>query len=177
MSHLLAVALTIPLLFGQIEVDAAELDAAPERYDGRTVVITGEVIGDYGIRADVVWIHVNTDIYASQPLQDRSDAVGSNQGIGVRYPRDLHDATWGEPGSYGTQGPILRVEGVFHYNDTATSGETFVEATSIELVQASRTGVVRESETGIWIAAILSAVTGIALYASAWLRRRRRPLT
>ncbi len=135
------------------------------------------MIGDYGIRSDVVWIQVNTDVYVSLPLQDRRDAVGSNQGIGVRYPLRLHDDSWGQPGSYGVQGPIIRVEGVFRYNDSETSGETFVDATSIDLVQPSRTGVVRESETGIWVAAIVTSVAGIALYGSAWLRRRRRPLT
>ena len=172
MIRLAAAAFLVPVLMAQVEVDVTELDTHPERYEGATIVITGEVIGDYGIRSDVVWVQLNTDVYASRPLRTRDDAVGSNVGIGVRYPRSLHDPGWGPPGGYGNQGPILRVEGVFRFNDDRESGETFVDATAIQVISPARTLDTREPDRAMWITGAIAALMGVGLYAAARLRRR-----
>lgn len=164
--------LLAPMVMAQVEVDVTDLDTHPDQYEGTRVVITGEVVGDYGIRSDVVWIQLNTDVYADTPLRTRDDAVGSNVGIGVRYPRALHNEEWGPPGGYGVRGPILRVEGVFRYNDDEESGETFIDADTIEVMSPSLSMGLRDPDIAMWIAAIIAALGGAALYGSARLRRR-----
>ena len=114
------------------DIPAGELDANPDRYDGRELTVTGEVVGDYGVRADAVWVQLNDDPYVSRPLLERARPTGTNTSIAVRMPLELFDhVTWGDPGRYGTRGPILRFTGVFHHNDTDRGGETYVEASGV----------------------------------------------
>lgn len=175
MIRLATLIISVPLLIGQVEASVADLEADPTAYDGHTVSMIGEVVGDYGIRSDVVWIQLNTDAYATDPLLSRDDAAGSNQGIGVRYPRALHDERWGEPGGYGVRGPLVEVVGTFRYNDDETSGETFIDAREISLVEPSHPIDRREPDRSMWIAAIAAALAGAASYGTAQLRRRRHP--
>ena len=162
----------IPLLTAQVEVDVQDLDENPEAYHGEIVVITGEVVGDYGLRADNVWIQLNTDAYAESPLTSRKDAIGGNAGMGVRYPRSLHDSAWGEPGGYGVQGPIVRVIGVFRYHDAIESGETFVEASSIELVSPAQQVEIPTADPLVWILSVAFGLAGGVSYVSARVRNR-----
>jgi hypothetical protein len=172
MMRLVVWVMLVPLLTAQAEVDVQDLDENPEAYHGEVVSITGEVVGDYGIRADIVWIQLNSDAYSDTPLTSREDAVGTNAGMGVRYPRSLHDPAWGEPGGYRTRGPIVRVVGVFRYHDAVESGETFVDASHIELVSPAQPIEVPEAEPLTWIVALGLGLAGGVLYVSARLNRR-----
>jgi hypothetical protein len=122
-----------------IEVSVAQLERAPAEWNGREVEITGEVVGDYGIRRSEVWIQVNDDDYVYRPLLETGEPAGSNSGIGVRLSPDLVDVErWGPPGGYRTRGPVVRIAGVFRYAWAEEGGDTFIEAVGVTLVEPAR---------------------------------------
>lgn len=153
-------------------VTVAELDAEPQVWTGREVVVTGEIVGDYSARSDVVWVQLNNDDYVIAPLAERGSPSGVNSGIGVRIPATLFDDAWGAPGGYDVRGPILEVEAVFRYNSADDQGETFLDATAIRLIEQARPIEHRPASTS-------RALTGAALTVAAaalwWVRRRRSP--
>lgn len=153
-------------------VSVAELDAEPEVWTGRDVVVTGEIVGDYSPRSDVVWVQLNDDAYVMEPLAERGAPSGVNNGIGVRIPADLFDEAWGRPGGYDVRGPILEVEAVFRYNSPEDQGETFLDATSIRLLDPARP--IDQPPASATRAAIGAALTAAAA-ALWWVRRRRSP--
>jgi len=155
-----------------VAVSVAELDTDPETWNGRHVVVTGEIVGDYSIRADVVWVQLNDDDYAETPLAEREEPSGGNIGIGVRMPLDAFDDSWGPAGGYGIRGPIVEVEAVFRYNSPDDQGETFLDATSVEMAEPSRPIEPRPgSPLGASIGVLL-ALSGAALW---WFGRERHP--
>lgn len=119
-------------------VPVSELDGEPDAWDGREVTVTGEVIGDYSVRGDVVWFQLNDDPYAAVPLGERNLPAGGNIGIGVRVPSELWDPDWGGPGRYGVRGPIVEIKGRFLHNSPADQGETFIDGHTAVLVEPSR---------------------------------------
>jgi hypothetical protein len=136
---LAAVILLVPALPAAARtVQVSDLDTDPARYAGQEVTIRGEIVGDYGIRSDVVWVQVNDDPYVDRPFREHAELAGGNVGIGVRIPAALFHESWGTPGGYLVRGPIVLVTGTFRYNDPSTGGETFVDASVIDLVEASR---------------------------------------
>lgn len=163
--------LAIPAL-AQISVEVSDLDDRPGDFAGETVEIEGEIVGDYGIRDDVVWFQVNDDPYVTAPLGETGELHGSNVGIGVLLPRSLFDESWGSPGSHKTRGPIVRITGIFRYNDPATGGETFVDARAVDLIEHPRplptAGFnVLAAMSGVGLAAV-----GILALAAARFRRK-----
>lgn len=128
--------LTVPALAESVSI--TELDADPGRFDGTTVTITGEVIGDYGHASDVVWIQLNDDAYALSPLAETGALQGTNTGLGVRLVPSLYSDDWGKPGRSGMRGPLLEITGTFKYNSDDDQGETFIDAESIVLIEPAR---------------------------------------
>ena len=119
----------------------SEVDEDPRTYDGRTVVITGELVGDFGRREGQVWTQVNDDVYGQLPLREGGTLTGGNVGMAVAIDAALFDDVLGRkagPGGYRTRGPLVEVTGVFHYHDVARSGETWLEATSLTLIEPDR---------------------------------------
>lgn len=116
-------------------VEVAELVSEPSRWDGHAVTLTGEVVGDYGIRGEVVWAQVNDDPYVEAPIPAGGARRGGNVGIGVRFPREVYDESWGEPGGPSGRGPVLEISGVFHHNDPSEGGDTYVGAETARLVE------------------------------------------
>jgi hypothetical protein len=153
-------------------ISTSDLDADPAAFDGRMVTVTGEIVGDYGRRSNVVWVQVNDDEYRDHPLVETGQLTGQNSGVGVRIPNELFDESWGSPGGYRTRGPIIEVTGIFRYADVDTGGDTFIEAAFIDLVEASRP---LDVPTADWA---LTAVSAVALAAGAamWGRARWRRL-
>lgn len=153
-------------------VEVAELDRDPTEWEGRQVTVRGELVGDYSARDEVVWVQLNDDAYADTPLLERSSPAGANAGIGVRMPTELFDPdTWGAPGRYGRHGPIVEVTGTFVYNEPV-SGDTFVDATGVELIEPAR-DIDLPVPVGTWIAALVVLVIGVALGIAAVHRQRR----
>lgn len=153
-------------------VPVSELDENPTAYAGRMVTIEGEIVGDYGIRDDVVWCQVNDDPYVDAPLAETGRLAGTNIGIGVRLPRASFDDGWGQPGSSDTRGPVVRVTGTFRYNDPEESGETFLEARQVELVEPSRPFEQGPSPAWPAVTGGVLIVTGAGLFFGVrWSRR------
>lgn len=154
------------------EVSAGELDAAPDGWNGLEVTVVGEVVGDYSVRKEWVWVQLNDDPYVSEPLSESGRLQGANVSVGVRLPSDLFSETWGPPGSYRVRGPVLAVTGVFRYADPATGGETFVDATEVELLEPALALEAPPSEMGLLFAAVAMMAFGGGL----WGRARWRLL-
>lgn len=151
-------------------VPVSELDGEPDTWDGREVTVTGEIIGDYSVRGDVLWFQLNDDAYATVPLAERDAPAGGNIGIGVRLPRDLWQSDWGDPGRYGTRGPLVEVTGMFRHNSPTDQGETFIEAHTATLVEAGRPVEPAPASPAPAIVGLVFGAIGIVLY-----RLGRRP--
>ena len=152
-------------------VGTAELDAEPERFDDREVTIRGEIIGDYGYRADDIWIQINDDTYADTPLLERGEPSGTNTGIGVRLPTGTVDEAWGPPGGYRVRGPIVEVTGVFHHADPERGGDTYMDATAVRLIEPARPIAVPGADPVLLAMAAFMVILGGGLWARARWRK------
>ncbi len=120
-------------------VDVSDLDQNPQLFNGQVVTLEGELIGDYGIRGDEVWVQLNDDPYTENPIPGGGAPAGGNQGIGLRIPIEIFDPeVWGPPGSVRYRGPLVQVVGEFRYHAADASGETFVQVADITLLDPAR---------------------------------------
>ncbi|MCL1593919.1 MAG: hypothetical protein M3132_06160 [Actinomycetia bacterium] len=107
-------------------------------YDGQEIVIVGELIGDFGFRRDGwMWTQLNDDSYAEAPVVEGGALTGPNSGIAVRMPTEM-GRPLDAPGRYRTVGPVVEATGIWKYHDASRAGETFLEVTSIRVVQPGR---------------------------------------
>jgi hypothetical protein len=167
----LVVVVSLALQAQADHVTVTELDLDPRRWTGAEVTVVGELVGDYSPRRRaVVWVQLNDDGYARAPLLETGERAGTNTGIGVRMPAELFDPeAWGPPGRFGMRGPIVEVTGTFHHNDPV-SGETFVEAREVVLVEPARPLEEPVPTTALALGAAVLA-TGLALGLAAVRRR------
>ena len=94
-----------------------ELVNGSKTFDGQSVVIRGEAIGQVMSRGDFAWVNVE-------------DATGQ---IGVWL--SLEEAgKIGSLGNYHTKGDIVQVEGIFARADTRLQGETAVRAQTVTII-------------------------------------------
>jgi len=127
---------TAPAAAADRIVPVDELLRAPARYDGATVTVEGELVGDYGYRrTGMMWTQLNDDSYAHEPLVDGGALTGSNAGIGVRMPAAVA-APLSPPGGYRLRGPIVRATGQWKFHDPDRQGETYLDVSSIEIVES-----------------------------------------
>ncbi|MGF1667372.1 MAG: hypothetical protein ACFCVC_14005 [Acidimicrobiia bacterium] len=166
------IATSMALPAAAAEISIAELDAEAPNWSGLEVTIEGEIIGDYSIRGDEVWVQVNDDAYVEDPLLETGRLAGGNVGMGVRMPSEVFSTEWGAPGGYQTRGPVVRVTGTFRYLDPDTGGDTFVDAASVVLVEPARRLEPPPAEMDL----LAAAVAMIALGAGMWARARWRLL-
>ncbi len=121
-----------------IDVDVVALIEDGANFDGQTVTVTGELVGDYGSRRDgTTWTQLNQDPYARSPVSEGGDLAGSNVGIGVRIPTDLV-VDLDPPGRYRMVGPTVEVTGTWRFHDPQRSGESYLDVTSLVTVEAGR---------------------------------------
>ncbi|MDH3463741.1 MAG: hypothetical protein OEM32_08980 [Acidimicrobiia bacterium] len=151
------------------EVTVTQLDALPGNYRDEEVALVGEIVGDYALQATQVWIQVNTDPYAAAPLLE-AGLAGTNSGIGVLIARDGFDEGWGEPGGYENRGPIVRVIGIFRYNDHTEMGESYIEAATVELIEPARP---LRAASGVFPAAIGAGLILLAAFLRQVIGTRR----
>lgn len=151
-------------------VEVAELDAEAEEWAGRRVTIVGELIGDYSPRSNAVWVQLNDDPYVDAPFVETDRLAGLNVGIGVRMPLDAFDPDrWGPPGGYRTRGPVVEVTGTFLSGGPEQSGDTFVQAESVRLLEASRELPNRGPDLAAIILGGVATAAGLGLLArSRW---------
>ncbi len=152
-----------------VQVTVADLLADPETYE--VVVVQGELVGDFGRRSDgTVWAQLNGDAYAESPLLEGGSLVGANVGIGVRIPADVWPSL-DRPGGYRYRGPIVELQGTWRYHDPARGGETYLDVTGLELLEAARP----LAESMNWLPLGLGAgLLALALGVGLATRRRRR---
>ncbi|MFU2158178.1 hypothetical protein [Caldisericum sp. AR60] len=103
----------------------ADLIFNAQKYDGKTVLIQGEVVGDVMERSDGVWLNV-----------DDKGAV-----IGVFLPYEIFkQVKITYTGDYKHVGDTILVEGIFHRTWAQHNGEKSIEGTNIRVVTVGREG-------------------------------------
>jgi len=120
------------------DVTVADLLVDGAVYDGQTISVVGELIGDYGFRRDgSAWSQLNGDTYATAPLLEGGRPNGSNVGIGVRVPAAIIEDL-DPPGDYHHRGPLVRATGTWRYHDEDRGGETYLDAVNLEVLEQGR---------------------------------------
>ena len=119
-------------------VGLVEVLADPTVYNGQTIAVEGELVGDYGFRRDgFMWTQLNDDSYARDALVDGGPRTGSNVGVGLRMPTEMAEGL--DPaGGYRLEGPFVRVIGVWRYHDEERTGESFIDAESVVTLEQGR---------------------------------------
>jgi len=150
----------------------ADLLQDPRSFEG-DIVVVGELIGDYGFRADgFMWTQLNDDSYAVAPLLAGGERTGGNVGVAVRIP-EVIGRTLGPVGGYRRRGPLVRVSGVWKYHDPARGGESYIDVVGLEIIEPSRP--LTESGNPLTAAIGLLLLVAAALYRSR-IRHRRDSL-
>lgn len=117
----------------------------PSTYDGKSVTVTGEVIGEVLYAPGGVWLNILTE-------------RGINIGIFCAQKNQVQEVT--RYGSYTHRGDRIRVEGVF-YSDCPQHSERDIHAHTISVVEPGgiRTDAVsRQKKT---LAIILTGICGM----------------
>lgn len=108
------------LCFAQ-PVSSIELINNAKQHDGKTVVYTGEIIGDIMVRGDYAWINLN----------DGKNAIGV--WIDKGLTKDI-----AYTGSYKFQGDIIEVNGIFHRACLQHGGDLDIHAQSLIKIAAGQ---------------------------------------
>lgn len=149
------------------EVTVSQLVTQSEELDGVTVVVEGELIGDYGFRDDgTMWTQLNGDSYAQVPLLQSRRPAGGNIGVGVSMPAELAKGL-GPPGGYRNRGPLVQVTGVWLHHSDDRRGESFLQVETLEVLEP---GIPLHEPANGWTIAI-----GLVLLAAAALVWATRP--
>lgn len=120
------------------EVEVSQLVGSASDFEDVQVIVEGELVGDYGERNDgSVWSQLNGDPYVDSPLREGGKLAGANVGIGVRIPGS-QAVGLDPPGGYRYRGPVVRLTGTWKYHDPARQGESYLEVSSLEVVQPGR---------------------------------------
>jgi hypothetical protein len=88
-------------------------------------------------------------------------------------PIEQFEEGWGPAGRYRMRGPIVQVTGVFRYHDEATFGETFVDATTVTLLDPARE-TPGEQNLATWVVGFVLAAAGAGTWRFARVRNRNR---
>ncbi len=116
------------------DVTVADLVNQAEEMQGSVVVI-GELIGDYGHRSDAIWSQLNGDSYVFDPVLDGGRLTGGNVGVAVRIPLSILKEFDSDPGGYRVRGPVVEVMGVWKFHDPERGGESYIDVTSLVIVE------------------------------------------
>ncbi len=103
-------------------LSSTELINKAKEYDGKSVVYTGEVIGDVMVRGDFVWVNLND---------------GENA-IGIWLDKEAASEIQ-FTGSYRAKGDRLEVTGVFHRVCVQHGGDVDIHAQSIRRITPGQT--------------------------------------
>lgn len=118
---LILVLLILPVAYAAPVVSSEELFKEAEKYDGKTVIYKGEVIGDIMVREEFAWINV----------RDKSGAIG------VFCPKEMVGEIKHE-GGYWFTGDTVSVWGTFHRSCPEHGGDTDIHAEKITIIQEGR---------------------------------------
>lgn len=102
-------------------ISSTELINNAKQYDGKTVVYTGEAIGDIMKRGDYAWMNIN----------DGQNAIGI--WVNSSLVKDI-----AYTGSYKSIGDEIEVTGVFHRACTEHGGDLDIHAQAIRKIDSGR---------------------------------------
>jgi len=98
---------------------STELINHAKDYDGKTVVYSGEVIGEVMARGEFAWVNVND----------------GNNAIGIWLKKDLTKDIF-YAGSYQTQGDGVEIVGIFHRACQEHGGDLDIHAQSLKKIHS-----------------------------------------
>lgn len=135
------------------QIPSTELISNTRKYDGKSVIYVGEVVGDVMARGDFAWVNVN----------DADNAVGI--WLSKELARGIQFA-----GSYHAEGDRVEITGVFHRACIQHGGDMDIHATNIRKISPG--GLIREkSDTGKRNFTFI--LLGVLFLALIFVRRRR----
>ncbi len=157
---------------GAVRVRSTTLFACPERFDGRTVTVVGEAIGNlFSGPDDRRWVQVNDDVYSRVgPLNSHQQTLGTNSGVAVLLPQGRTPQMLGGP---GTQGDLLEVIGEFQLASPADQGGPAIIADRVTTTGQGKPVAnppARRLQLVTPVMVVITAVLGLAV----WWRRRHR---
>ncbi len=130
-----------PLFAGKVlgeeaqRVNISDLVNRMEEFDGRLIIVEGEVVGDIMRRGDHAWITVNDDAFSEKSIEEGGDFAGySNIGMGI-WAETWQVEQLKHLGSYRAKGDRVRVEGTFYRVCQEHGGDTDIHARRIELLE------------------------------------------
>lgn len=134
-------------------LSGAELINNAREYDGKSVVYTGEVIGDIMARGDFVWVNVSDGQNAIGVWLDKGLAGGIEFG-----------------GSYHARGDWLEITGIFHRGCVQHGGDVDIHAQKIRKITRGRS-ISEESYTGKRNFTFI--LLGVLFFVLIFVRRRK----
>ncbi len=146
---------------------SAQLVERPKEFDGRSIVFTGEVIGEAMLRGDHAWIHVNDDAYYLKNVEEGAPLGGYNSGMAVFVPAALVEDI-GHYGDYKHEGDVVTVTGVFNAACPEHGGDMDIHAEELRIDAPGRHVADVVKPWKIW-AAVCSSLLAALLFA--WYRR------
>ena len=151
-------------------IDVGDLLAEPDVWNGERIRLEGELVGDYSRRDSGVWVQLNDDRYAVQPVTAGGVPDGTNTAVGALIPERFFAGVEGGAGRYGRLGPLVRLEGTFRHDDPRFSGETYLEVESVSTIRAAAPYPTDGLDAWSFVGLGLLATAG----GLAWSARRRR---
>ncbi len=125
-----------------VKVTTKDLVGDSKTYEGRKVVLKGEVIGDIMRRGQFAWVN----------LRDKFNAVG------VWVSADLTQKI-AYKGNYRYKGDIVEVEGIFKHADSQLGGDFCIRAGQLSIIEKGHYLAHPVSATKINISLSMLAVT------------------
>lgn len=150
-------------------LDSTVAVECPDRFDGRTVTYTGEIVGDVLRRDGGAWVQINDDTYALQtgPLAVAGTAAGTSSGLAVWLPDPLDEGL--AAGRANRRGHVVTVTGTFHLTDPADGGGTTIRTDQLTVLRPSQ-----QFDTDVPALTALLATALLAAAGIAWHPLRRR---
>jgi len=132
----------------QQEVSINDLIENAKEYDGKEVVLEGEVIGGILDRGEDVWVNISD---------------GNNSAIGIYMSKEL-SAVITTTGNYKTSGDRIRIVGIFQRACKDHGGDLDVHGSSVELVSKGKANDISYPSYYPYIAVGLITLTTVLCY-------------
>lgn len=154
-----------------VAVESGLVLSCPDAFDGVSVTVTGEAIGDlFNGPAGRRWVQVNDDVYSRiGPLDSHHQRLGTNSGVAVLLPRGTQPEWLGGP---GVQGDLVVVTGEFQAASAADQGGPAIIANAYA-VQRGGGPAQEESARRLFVATPIMLGITLLLLGAVWLQRRR----
>jgi hypothetical protein len=152
---------------------SGELVENAREWDGKTVIFTGEAIGEAMPRGRMAWIHVNDDAYMWKNIEEGATLGGYNSGHAVWLAADLADRI-SFFGDFKHEGDVVEATGVFNAACAEHGGDMDIHATELRVLRAGHPVSHTVSRSRLIPAGIMLVVAGLAFAARRLAARRRR---